>query len=366
MRGTMIDVERILLGLERRWGLVPLALMVGVGTVLLAIMQVGLNWVPQHHGAEYAELSDHVFDGSYGSRFRFRVLGPLIGWCTGLTGDRFLWVPWLFLILFLSAVYHELRKIGAGSPLALLGSGAMAFSCTTTLALIAPGYTDVITYFFVLLAFTRVEHLVVSSACFALGFWNHESVIFMLPGLLLHRSVRFPGLRRSASHLCMILLFTVPYMAYRAWAGSMDEQALGIGYYLSLYNIYTSLQEIKILAPLGVFIAFNLFWVFPFWAVGRAWSNNSTGKIAFHSTVLIGVMAQLIIAVDTTRLMCLAFPMILIALVDLAGPEGGTKIARIGWVVFLLNFIVPTYMVTSNTLIPIRSATNIVWHYVLG
>lgn len=333
---------------ERPMGRPISALLVGLALGLLATLLVSPGSTLQFHGAEYAELSANVFNGAYESRFRYRILAPFLGAISGLSGARFFVVPWIVGVLFLAATFHELRREGASLAMALLAASAMASSCTTLLPLSSPGYTDTLTYFFLLLAFFRTEQVVFSATCFALALWNHESAAFLFPGLLLFHHSRQGDANRTRNYATLLLLFVIPYGAYRLWVGEHFTEALGAAWYLNSENIRISSAEVKLLAPLGAFLAFKFFWGFPAWAIAIAWRNKQRIVLGTYVAILVAVSMQQLVAVDTTRLFTLAFPLVLLAMLQLDRSAQRGLALRIGVLVMLANILLPAAMVASD------------------
>ena len=61
---------------------------------------------------------------------------------------------------------------------AFLFSCFVTFSCVLLIPITAAGYTDMVTYFFLFLAFTHAGTILKSALFFSLALLNHESSIF--------------------------------------------------------------------------------------------------------------------------------------------------------------------------------------------
>ena len=353
-RASMTPLDHLLGRLEERVGRFWCALLIGCMWAIAAALFVGPGLVPAFHGEEYSDLSQAPFDLTISSRLRYRILGPLIGYLLGLRGAWFLVVPWIFLVLFLGTIYNETRRTDLSPTLALLASGSMAFSCVTFIPLVAPGYTDPITYFFVLLAFARIGHIGLSAGCLALAIANHEAVLFLLPGFLCWWWIRTPDVMRMARYGFVLGLALVPYLAYRYWVSVHHSTALDVAYYFSEANRTNSMREITPTALWGIFAAFRLFWIFPIVAVLLHLRRRRWIHVAFYVVTLFGVLFQLLIAFDTTRMLCLGFPLVLVGIWEVAHRRGWPFATRLALACLLLDLFVPATMVGSNQIVHLR------------
>jgi hypothetical protein len=96
--------------------------------------------------------------------------------------------------------------------------------------------------------------------------------------------------------------------------------------------------------------------VFSLFAVLKAWKNNSPKRILLYLLILIPITAKLTIAYDSTRLFCLAFPAILIGVLDLVGYLGERTITLKGWVIFAFNLLIIPYFVGRDQVFQLHSA----------
>ncbi len=350
-------------GLENKWGLLPVSLLAGVVILLSSCVFVWPKVALEYHGIGYAELSKNIFNQDQENELRYRVFSPFIGWLTQMKGNRFQVIPWSFLILFLSAVYYEFRRMKYQPALAFLASALMGFSCTTFLPLRSPGYVDPASYLFIFLIFTRIRNTPLVALLLALALLNHESVVFLLPAILgYHFFIHLQENSRTSQNLGDTLKFAgslalafIPFLLYRHWVNQHQTVHLSLSYYLSKGNILECLNVTLIYAPMAAFYAFRLFWFFPLWAAWNNWQNGLKLKSLWYALTLLLIASQLIIAFDTTRLFILAFPLIIIGLTDLTKSYGEKFITRKGWQLFALNLLILPYFVGRDQVFHLHS-----------
>ena len=350
-------------GLENKWGLLPVSLLAGVVILLPSCLFVWPKVALEYHGIGYAELSKNIFNLDQENELRYRVFSPFIGWLTQMKGNRFQVIPWSFLILFLSAVYYEFRRMKYQPALAFLASALMGFSCTTFLPLRSPGYVDPASYLFIFLMFTRIRNTPLVALLLALALLNHESVVFLLPAILgYHFFIHLQENSRTSQNLGDTLKFAgslalafIPFLLYRHWVNQHQTVHLSLSYYLSKGNILECLNVTLIYAPMAAFYAFRLFWFFPLWAAWNNWQNGLKLKSLWYALTLLLIASQLIIAFDTTRLFILAFPLIIIGLTDLTKSYGEKFITRKGWQLFALNLLILPYFVGRDQVFHLHS-----------
>lgn len=340
---------------EEKYGLFPTALIFGLIILLCSAFYVWPKVNLEYHGIGYAELSKNIFNLEHNSDLRYRILSPFLGWLTRMKGDRFQIIPWTFLLAFLAAAYHEFRRLQHSPALAVLASAILAFSATTFIPLISPGYVDPASFLFILCAFLRIDKPIHSAICIALALLNHESVVFLIPALLTYHFVQYRSIPLSFRYLGLVLLAIIPYASYRLWINAHQEVNFSTNFYFSYNNIKECLNVTIIYAPMAAFYAFRLFWFFPLFASFKAWEKNQSQRILLYLAILLPVTAQLIIAFDSTRLFCLAFPAIIIGLIDLTKYLGEKAITRKGWILFAFNLLVIPYFVGRDQVFHLHS-----------
>jgi hypothetical protein len=111
--------------------------------------------------------------------------------------------------------------------------------------------------------------------------------------------------------------------------------------------------------PLGFFSAFKLFWVLPLAAIILALRQ---GKYLMGALVLLPVLlsaAQSLIALDTSRMLAMAFPSLLLAVIVLRERLGERRLCAFMFLLVLINFALPQIYVTSNEVTLMHSSYSL-------
>ena len=94
--------------------------------------------------------------------------------------------------------------------------------------------------------------------------------------------------------------------------------------------------------PIGVFEAFKLFWIIPLMAAARSWRGKEFGGFVVILGMVTAAMLQLCFATDTSRLMGLAFPAILVGVTIVKNSMAPEVFRMWLWKLVGANFLVPT------------------------
>jgi hypothetical protein len=331
-------------GLEARIGLPLSALVVGLGLVAAAAILSRPSLGPVNHGALYARLSEAPLSLAEDNWVQLRILGPLVGYVLFLRGGLFPLLPLAFLVLFLSSIYLHYRRSGVGHATSLGIAGLMAFSTPTLFPLSGAGYVDPIVAFLLFWCFARPGLPFLQGLLFTLAIFTHESALFALPWVLMPSGPGQPRRWRSwlmTAGLCalgIVLLF-----AWREYATAQIPVRFSNDFYLG--RIGKNWRIIRWLLPLGVFMAFRLFWALPVLAAFDAVRRRDWHASAWLSAVVGGAVAQLVFAHDVSRLMGLAFPAVLKGADLIRRERGEPALERLLWALILWNLLVPAYEV---------------------
>ncbi|MGB3948724.1 MAG: hypothetical protein WBM13_12120 [Bacteroidia bacterium] len=339
--------------LENRFGFFATAFFVGFLLLLLGFVYVTPHFEAAYHGLQYSLLSLHPFEFSQPNALQNRILPSLIGYVFHLRGSLFFIVPLLFAWLFMSTLYFYYRKRVAQPIDALLFTGIIAFSCTLYIQLISPGYTDVIFYYFIFLSFISVRKLYLSSFFFSLALLTHESLLFLLPGLLMYSYyTNAPELAQKIKIVIAYLLAILPLFFYRYWVATHVDVEYDMGFYFSKKNIAFSLQKVLPLFPAGAFYAFKLFWFIPIYVLYKTIKHKEYFLFCILLIMLFATFSQLVIAFDISRMLCLAFPVFLISAEKLRDYWNENKFRHFLIVLTGLNFLVLQYHMSCDRLNP--------------
>src|SRR5262245_25663385 len=344
-----------LMAFERRIGLVPFSLLVGFLSIGLAMLYVTPRFEPLAHGVQFSSLSKHPFNFGESNALRFRILPPLIGFVTGLRGDRFVFVPLIFAVGLISSIYGVFRSKNFAPIAAFLVTSLVTFSAPTLIPLDTPGYTDSALYFFVFWTFALARKPRWSAVSFGLALLTHESASFLLPALILYSWSQNRGERKTVlRHAAFLLGAFVPLFLYRFWVSQYVDVAYDLAFYFSKSYLRTTYASVRPRFALGLFFLFKLLWLIPAFVVGKAFREHHDLFVVVFLAILLCDVAQLVFAYDVTRILCLGFPLLLISAEKLKQFWPTRRFTTAVLLVLLANFAIPQYSMTQVGLRPLR------------
>jgi hypothetical protein len=340
----MSRLEAWLHGLERRLGRWGAALLVALGLMVLGALYVRPALEPVSHGVYYAQLSRAPFAPG-DNPVAYRILTPLLAYLTGLRGNGILVVNLALAWLTLAVAY---RHYHARGPLwACAYALILATSMPTLFTIDINGYTDAASYLLLLLLMVCGKNAVWFGLLLFLSLLNRESIAFMLPFLCLLQGKRGARLGASAAAAAFAL---AGYGGVRYWLGlhATGQQSMAFYFEPLLRDPFHWLRMASKGYYLGVFSAFKLFWLLPAGAVWLCIRRRRWLDAALMVGAVLCALAQTVIAVDTSRMACMAFPAVLLGL-EVLEPE----IVRLRQEPALagligLNLLVPQVYVAGN------------------
>ena len=98
----------------------------------------------------------------------------------------------------------------------------------------------------------------------------------------------------------------------------------------------------------GFFQAFKLFWFFPLAAVYLYWRSNQKWESLLLLSLVLFASLQLWFAWDVSRLLGLAFPVVLFGAEEIRARWGPAFFVKFVGILLLLNFLVPQYSISSD------------------
>ena len=310
---------------ERRLGprLWPWA--AGLGLLLLAGFYVCPATRPAALGKFYVLLASHPFDADR-NVVGFRILTPLISWAVGLRGNLLLVTNLIFAAVLLGMSYRYFASRCARPGDALLAALTLTYSLVTLTTVHYGGYTDSLTYVLLLAMWWGRRHRVLFHLCFLLGLLNRESVAFLVPwfAYLTLREVR-PWWRAALDLTIGFGAAFGLYALFRAWNAQGQQIKYTTGFYVAplaadpLHWVRKSLGYWW----LGWFSVFKLLWVFPVAAGVAAWRAGERHLVWSMLLLTACAWAQMAIAFDSSRMLTLAFPVMVLALEYLLRPVAG-------------------------------------------
>lgn len=324
------------------------------GAALLALAAIYITPAPSclHHGVDYARLATRPFDLDRPNPMQLRILSPAIAHFLFLRGRAFIFFPLLTAWIFLAMTYVLSRRRGLTAVESLGMAALMASSTTILFTLHFPGYTDTLSYLLLLLSLSTLG-TVRAPAYFAAALLNHESSAFAAPGLVLLGLSQASTRRARCTVIIQFLVAFLPWFAYRTFVVANTPIFLDAGHYLSVANILFTTRLVAKYFLLGLFESFKLFWIFPLIGLAHALRRQRYAGAAWFVVVPVAAAAQMLFAFDTSRLMGLAFPCILLGALAARARMGAAAFGPWLWKLIGLNLLVPTYHVGGELITPL-------------
>lgn len=349
-----------LLYLELKFGIYFGSLIVALILLCIAAIYVTPSITPMELGRGYASLSIAPFDFSEQNNLRYRILTPFIAYCVGLRGSFYILFPLIISLLFLSGIYFYMRKTQAPAE-SLFTTMLICFSSPILFLLHFQGYVDVTSYLLLLLMIIFIKKIYVWTPLMAMLLLNHESNLFIIPGLLYFYYINSPNKTKAAfSTISGFTLALIPFLLYRNYINEVSPVEYNFEMYYS--QIKENIKSIVLYFPIGFFYAFKLFWLFPMFAFYYYWKEKNLQQLFFYTILMVGVLSQLLFASDTSRLIGLAFPVILFSALKIKQQWGTELFLKRIFYLILINFLIPQYYVGQSVMIrfyPLPSSFNI-------
>ena len=334
-------ISNSLTRLESRFGLFPSSLILGSVFFIAAMMYVQPVFHVTFHGIGFSRLSENPFDFSRQEPLRYRILTPFAGYLLFLRGPNFFILPLLVAWLFPGVVYFQYRKKNAEAIDAFFLSCFIAFSCVVLLPLVAPGYTDVVTWLFIFLAFARIGNILLSVIFFSLALLNHESSFVLLPAIILYCYQQ-----NKISFIRILFFYTlacIPHLCYRYFVLTHSDTLYGLSFYFSKGNILFSMKNLFKYLPASVFYTFKLWWIFPLCCLAWAFLSKKYLQCLILILIIAGAFSLLIISYDYTRMLVIAFPAVLLSYQWMMKSFNAEKFRKFSFVLIVLNFFILQY-----------------------
>ena len=367
MEGTGIRWRRLsvleagLVGLERRWTLWGAAALVAIVLLILAAVYVRPATHATYDGVYYTGMAREPFANDNPNAYR--VLTPLVAYVIGLRGERIqilnVAVAWLLLLL----VYYHYRRTAHGPLLSLGAATILGFSMPTLFTVFFAGYTDSTTYLFVFLMLVCRWKPAVYWVLFLLALLNRESVVFLLPFFLLLPNV---GGERKPARLVWTAVGAVLSLAIYLAARYLIGRYVGPKHSFDFYfgplrqDPFYWLRQTAAAYSAGFFATFKLFWALPVAAVWLALRRRHWLGVLLVVLPVVCALGQSVIAVDTSRVLALGFPSLLVSLEIIRREYGEKPIEPLLAGLIVANLFVPQLYVSSNRIWTMRSSLQAV------
>ncbi|MEM9984331.1 MAG: hypothetical protein AAF804_04485 [Bacteroidota bacterium] len=357
MQTWMDRLDAFFYKLEARLKLWPVGMMVGMLIYGLAMAYVsGEDFRPGPHGKQYMKISQAPFDFEASYEVSYRRLMPTLGYLIGLRGDRFLWLMALASMAIPASLYVHVRRAREFTPSGALGSSLLlGLSTLLTIHFIAQGYVDQGYYLAMLWAFLLVDRSYLSVLFMTLAPLIHEATLVLWPAWAL---LFFLAQRKAQTHPLLIgvgvLCPLIIWLGVRMALNQVVSAGFDFGFYFSEENLRVMLAQQLAFIPLAVFYTFKLGWLLPIQAIKLHLRGRNHWRVMALVLIFMGVSAQSLIAFDLGRLYSLAFPTVVLAMLDLyQQAEKKRVIDRRIWACFLLGLPLFTYYIAGYYVVPL-------------
>jgi hypothetical protein len=225
----------------------------------------------------------------------------------------------------------------------VIAVAVFTFSLVTLTTIYYGGYTDSLTYLIVFLMWWFRRKRTLFYALFLLGMLNRESILFLLPWFVF---ISYPLREKKVWWLVdSVAGFAVTiglYFVYTHLLASVRAVGLTPDYYLSplLENPLHFVRRSWMNQQLGFFTVFKATWIFVLAALISLWRDRQFWRVSSILLILVCVWAQMIIAWDSSRMLTLGFPVMIVALLHLFKRDP-FKFRIWAPLVVLFNFFVP-------------------------
>lgn len=334
---------------EKKFGLHATSLLLAFVLMGIAAVYVTPALVARQHGIGYAAISVNPFDLSFESNLRFRILTPLLAYLTGLRGSLYIIFPLIMALFFLAVIYFYIRR-SIGVIHGVLITMLICFSTPVLFLLHFQGYTDATSYLLIMLMIIFIKKPVVWIPLLVLLLFNHDSNLFIVPGLLFFYYLNAE--KRSGAIMYAIVgtvIAVIPFYLYREYISEMAPVKYDISFYIS--QIRENIRSLAAYFYVGLFYSFKLFWIFPILGFYYYWKEKNRDQLLLFALIFFGVLAQLIFASDTSRLIGLAFPLVIWGAVKTNEVLGKDLFLKGTFYLILLNFLIPQFYVGQFVMI---------------
>jgi hypothetical protein len=297
---------------------------------------------------EYMQMSRDPFAATGDLRRRFLL--PLIGFCFGLTGDRLVFVVLFLLFLtFLGLSLYLVKSLALQFSSAFFILANLCFLPLFEFSLAAGSWPDVGIYCCFAWALVFIEQGVLFAA---VGCLFHESLIFLLPGILLLGSLRTSTLSSSqyALWFLRLLLVSCASIMSRDLFFSSKGPAYSPDSYLSVLkeNILNGPWRQPYL--LGIVITLKSGALFiPLGLLQKTVRGLLKKEIVLCVACVGSFIVALYVAKDFSRVISLLFPLHFFALIQLRSRESLLASGA------LINLIIPSYFISFEWFASLRS-----------
>ncbi len=347
----LVDTGEIRFG---RWGwifLVVILLMLAASVYV----RPGTNYYG--HGVHFEALSRNPLDLRNGNVLGYRIMTPLVAYLIGLRGKPFILLNLFFAAVTIGTVYRYFRSRLNQPGDALFGALCLTFSSVVLVTIYYAGFCDALTYLALFLMWRWRSHPALFYPLLLVGVLNHESVLFTIPWFVYLKLSEAPRKRVALAELLIGLgTALLAYYLFRRWISLDREAGLTPQAYFGGFNVdlLFAIRRSYLFYWVGWFSVFKLLWAFPLAAAAAMWRNGRRRDVYGMAILMVGALAQLAIAVDTTRMLTIGF-MVLIVSLEYLFSTGAFRFRQWAPWVLVGNLLVPQ-LYTAGPIIEIMQS----------
>lgn len=310
-------IDNLVIRAETRLGKYGFNLAIAIGLLILAAIYVRPEGNYTGAGTWFQRLAENPFDFSRDNINAFRILTPLLSYLVGLKGRLFMVTNLVIAAIFIGMVYRHFRTNSPRPADALFAAAIMTFSSVVLVMLGYSGFCDILSYLAIFAMWHWRKNIWLFMLFFAVGLFNHENIMFLLPWLI---AIRMPGidskLRTVLATLLAMGIVIVLYMFFRNWVAAQGPVGLSLSFYLQplLDDPLRWMRRPVQFYGLGLFTVFKILWIIPVMACYLSWQEGLKRKSILIAMPVALASLQLVIAFDTTRLFTLGFMSMVLAL----------------------------------------------------
>lgn len=341
--------------IEQKLGKPITAILLSAFLYLVAWLYIKPSGKPGPHGLLYIQLSEHPWDFSLKNECRFRILAPLLGYLTGLKGNYFALIPFIFSLVMIAGIYILCRKKECSPTLSLVFTTLLGLSTLRFLVIFASYYVDGVYLCWIFLAFAFVNRPILRNLFFLFALFTHECTSIFLPGLAVYALSQSPKptLLESVKILSGLGIGIGLLLLFQHFLSQHAEIAYKPNFYFNWNNIQYSIDTTRIMAPLGIFYSFKFAWLIIAYSLYLTFKHKDFLLMFSIFLIILATFSQLAIAYDTGRLMNLAFPALIISFLYLKDKiESSILITMIGLMI-ILNLLCSQYYIVQWEVVPI-------------
>lgn len=338
--------------LEKQLGLYPAAFILAFLIMMIASIYVTPSMSVQELGRGYKQLSVDPFDFSQKNELCNRLLTPLLAYSFFLRDEYYIFFPQIMTLILLSATYIHYRKNGSCATESLGMVSLLAFSSTILFTLHFQGYVDTTSYLLIFLCYIFIDKLFLWLFLLSLALLNHESNFFAIPWLicLYHMRNKNSNYVYTFAFLCISV---APLLFWRWFVSLHFEESLNFQYYLNYKYVIDNFYTMIIYSHLGIFETFKLFWLIPVIAIVLLIKKKHYNDALLMIIIIISGIALLMLSSDTSRIIALCFPAILLGAERLKEAFPKEYFNKFLWMIIILNFFIPQCYVGQDNVIPL-------------